>query len=102
MAATIPWSFWCCWLTYLLGARSSGKVSEFGALRRRLSLVALHSVLVPSICDGGRGVAQRRCRAVSAEHCPSARSVALFAATWLGNGMPFDGGCEFLALQGAE
>ena len=39
---------------------------------------------------------------VSVEHCPSARSVALFAATWLGSGMPFDGGCDFLALQGAE
>ncbi|KAF7030917.1 hypothetical protein CFC21_042349 [Triticum aestivum] len=38
--------------------------------------------------------------AVSAEHCPSARSVALSVATWLGNGMPFDGDCDFLALQG--
>lgn len=40
--------------------------------------------------------------AVSAEHCPSARSVALSVATWLGNGMPFDGDCDFLALQGVS
>ena len=94
MAATIPWSSWCCWLTYLLGARGSGEVSEFGALRRRLILVALHSVLVLSICDGGRGVAQRRCSAVSVEHGPSARSATLSVSSWLGSGKPFDGGCD--------
>ena len=62
----------------------------------------MRSAMVLSICDGGRGVAQRRCGIVSADHCPSARSVALFVATFLGSGMPFDGGCDFLALQGAE
>ena len=39
---------------------------------------------------------------VSTEHCPSARSVAFSAATFLGSRMLFDGGYDLLALQGAE
>ena len=89
-------------MTSLFGACGGGEVSVFGTLRWLLRFGGLRSAMVLSICDGGRGVAQRRCRAISAEHCPSARSVAFSAATFLGSKMLFDGGYDLLALQGAE
>ena len=89
-------------MTSLLGARGGGEVSAFGTLQWLLRFGGLRSAMVLSICDGGRGVAQRRCRTISAENCPSARSVAFSAATFLGSRMLFDGGYDLLALQGAE
>ena len=85
---------WGLVATMGLGVRCPSTASEalLPGIVLWFSLFFMMAVVWPR---GGAG-------SVLVEHCPSARSVALFAATWLGSGMPFDSGCDFLALQGAE